>query len=148
MTLQHECVAVFLDELGAPVDPSSFVDAFMGALEFDLLPGTRDALVELQRLGLKLACVANWDIGLHAELERLGVSELFDAIVTSGDVGVPKPAPAIFEHALRAIAVESGSAVHIGDEESDRQGALAAGMRFEPVPLVTLPVRIGRLLAL
>jgi FMN phosphatase YigB (HAD superfamily) len=39
--------------------------------------------------------------------------------------------------------VEPGRAVHIGDEESDRQGAEAAGMGFEPVPLASLPARLG-----
>ena len=143
--LRHDCVRVFLDELGSSLAPAVFVDDFIAALEFEVLPGARSALEELRALGLKLACVANWDIGLHAELARLGVTEVFDAVLTSADVGIPKPAPAIFEHALAVLAVTPSRAVHIGDEELDRHGAIAAGMRFEPVPLTTLPARVADL---
>ncbi|MGI9658242.1 MAG: HAD-IA family hydrolase, partial [Gaiellaceae bacterium] len=97
----------------------------------------------LRLLGLKLACVANWDVGLHAELERLRLAELFDVVLTSADVGAPKPAPLIFERALDELEVSAHAAVHIGDEQLDRDGAAAAGMRFEPIPLSTLPERLA-----
>ena len=140
--LRRSCVAIFLGELGSDLAPDAFLEAFMGALEFDVVPGARRSLEELRRLGLKLACVANWDIGLHAELERLELAELFDVVLTSADVGAPKPAPLIFEHALIALDVAASAAVHIGDEQLDCDGAVAAGMRFEPVPLSTLPARL------
>ena len=142
VTLRQECVSIFLDELGANLDPATFVAPFMSALQFDLVPGARTALEELRASGLRLACVANWDVGLHQELERLGVAELFDIVVTSADVGAPKPAPLIFERALNSLGVQPEAAVHIGDEKLDSEGAAAAGMRFEPVPLSSLPARI------
>lgn len=141
--LREECVGVFLREAGAPTTPDAFVEPFMAALAFDPVPGAREALRELRELGLKLACAANWDIGLHAELGRLGLGELFDLVLTSAEVGAPKPAPVIFERALSALGVEPAAAVHVGDEELDRRGAQAAGMRFEPVPLSTLPARLA-----
>ncbi len=141
--LRHDCVAVFLEELGVSLEPDSFVEAFMEALDFGLVPGASAALEELRAAGLRLACVANWDVGLHAELERLDVSECFDVILTSADVGSAKPAPLIFERALTALDVAADRALHIGDEAVDEQGAAAAGMHFEPVPISTLPARLG-----
>lgn len=145
--LRLECVSVFLDDLGLRLTPSSFVDAFMGALEFTLVPGAQNALEELRSLGLRLACAANWDVGLHAELDRLGVSKHFEIVLTSADVGAPKPAPVIFERALASLGVAAHAAVHIGDEALDAEGAANAGMRFEPTPLHTLPGRLEGLVA-
>jgi phosphoglycolate phosphatase-like HAD superfamily hydrolase len=33
--------------------------------------------------------------------------------------------------------------VHVGDGEADAAGARAAGVAFEPVPLATIPDRLG-----
>lgn len=145
--LREECVGVFLRAVGAPLAAPEFVEPFMAALEFDPVAGAREALLELRELGLKLACAANWDIGLHAELDRLELSGLFELVLTSAEVGAPKPAPVIFERVLATLGVEPAAAVHIGDEELDRRGAHAAGMRFEPVPLSTLPARLAPVLA-
>jgi putative hydrolase of the HAD superfamily len=145
--LRHECVAVFLRELGADLEPAEFADQFIAALVFEPIAGVREALLELQALGLNLACVANWDISLHAELDRLRLTEHFELVLTSAGAGVPKPDPAIFERALADLGVDAAAAVHIGDEDVDRLGAAAAGMRFEPIPLATLPARLAGAMA-
>ncbi len=49
----------------------------------------------------------------------------------------------IFRVALERLGVRPEEAVHVGNEEADRLGALAAGLAFEPVPLATLPDRLG-----
>jgi FMN phosphatase YigB (HAD superfamily) len=41
------------------------------------------------------------------------------------------------------MGVEAGRALHVGDDDADRAGAEAAGLAFEPVPLATVPERIG-----
>ena len=140
--LRLDCVAVFLRELDADIGPHAFVDDFIDALRFELVPGAREALVLLRDAGISLACVANWDVSLHEELRRLGVSQIFGVVVTSADVGVAKPDPAIFAHALSTLGVDPSRGVHVGDESVDSEGAIAAGMRFEPIPLSTLPQRV------
>lgn len=140
--LRLDCVAVFLRELDVDIGPDAFVDDFIGSLRFELVPGTREALGLLRDAGISLACVANWDISLHEELRRLDISEIFGIIVTSADLGVAKPDPAIFAHTLSTLGVDPSRGVHIGDESVDSEGAAAAGMRFEPIPLSTLPQRV------
>jgi FMN phosphatase YigB (HAD superfamily) len=49
----------------------------------------------------------------------------------------------VFEEALRRVSVRPERAIHIGDDNADQAGALAAGLGFEPPPLATLPVRLG-----
>jgi len=48
----------------------------------------------------------------------------------SGDLGIGKPDPAVFRHALSLVGVEPADAVMIGDTvERDIDGALALGLR-------------------
>ena len=133
--LRRECVQVFLGDLGSPLEPESFVDEFMGSLVFELVPGAGETLRTLRRHDLRLGVVANWDCDLATELERLGLHGMFDTVVTSARAGVAKPAPAIFELALRELGVRPERALHVGDEAVDEEGARSADLAFAPAPL-------------
>jgi putative hydrolase of the HAD superfamily len=141
--LQHDAVSIFLDSLDAELDPALFASAFLSALEFRAVDGADNALRRLRSAGLELACVANWDVTLESYLEQAGLRFYFAAVVSSAEAGAAKPDPAIFVHALEQLGVSSRRALHIGDGEPDREGARAAGLAFEPVPLATLPQRLG-----
>lgn len=141
--LRRACVAVFLAELDAELDPASFVEAFMASISFQLAVGSEEALTVLSAAGLSLACVANWDVSLHERLAETGIQRRFAVVVSSAEAGFEKPDPRIFRVALDRLGVAAGRALHIGDEDADRDGAAAAGMAFEPVPLRTLPDRLG-----
>jgi len=153
--LRLDATAVFLRALGADLDadpradvrarlhPEEVMPAFVAALRFRAIGGVLPALDRLAAAGLPLAVVANWDIGLHEHLARLGLTERFVAILTSAEAGAEKPDPRIFGLALDRLGVRPEEAVHVGNEDVDRLGALAAGLAFEPVPLATLPDRLG-----
>ncbi len=140
--LRRDCAAVFLAAAGAALDPEEFAPAFVAALAFDVLPGAEDACRSLAAAGLRLAVVSNWDVGLHDHLRALGLDALVDTVVTSADAGAPKPAAAVFELALARLDATAARAVHVGDSESDAEGARAAGLRFEPAPLADAARRI------
>jgi HAD superfamily hydrolase (TIGR01509 family) len=137
--LRLECVGVFLEAAGAAerIGAADFVDAFVGALVFEPLPGAVAALDDLRQRGIALAMVSNWDCALAEQIERLQLGHLFRTVVASAVAGVEKPDPRIFQIALERLAVEPGRAVHVGDEANDEQGAAAAGMRFARAPLAT-----------
>jgi putative hydrolase of the HAD superfamily len=141
--LRRDAAAVFLDALGADLDPEAFAAGFVGALRFQPVPGAAAAVKVLAGAGLALACVANWDVGLGEHLERSGLAALFAAVVSSAEAGAAKPDPAIFAYALARLGVRPQRALHIGDSEADREGARAAGLAFAEVPLDTLPARLG-----
>lgn len=141
--LRRSAVGVFLEHLGARLEPESFVDSFIGAIEFEPAPGAVAALKALSGAGLELGCVANWDLSLEPHLHRAGVARYFRTIVSSAEAGLPKPHAAIFLLALERLGVAPGRALHIGDDPVDRNGARAAGLFFEPTPLATLPERLG-----
>lgn len=77
-----------------------------------------------------MALVTNGAACLQREkLAASGLGEHFEAVVVSADVGVAKPDPSVFEHALSELGADSDHAVMIGDSISkDIDGALAAGL--------------------
>ncbi len=96
--------------------------------------GARAALEALRARGMTLALVSNTMRTPGATLRRLlahyGLLDCFAHTVFSDEIGVRKPDPEIFLHALRAIGAEPQTAVHVGDDSVlDVQGARAAGMR-------------------
>jgi HAD superfamily hydrolase (TIGR01509 family) len=131
--LRRECVAVFLDALDADLAPEVFVEQYIDALRFELLPGVSEAVRSLRHRGLALAVVGNWDMALPDHLARLGLGGV--PVITSAAIGVAKPSPEPLLSALRALGVAPTRALHIGDDEVDERGARAAGMKFAWAPL-------------
>lgn len=111
--------------------------AFLSSSSGAALPiadGAAPALRELRDGGARLAIVC--DVGLTPSpilrdvLDRAGLLALFDAWAFSDEVGQYKPAPQIFDHALRALGVAAADATHVGDlRRTDVAGARAIGMR-------------------
>ena len=66
----------------------------------------------------------------NADVHHIGIGHLFDFVVTPAEAGAAKPAPAIFELALRQAGAPAQSVVHVGDDPlRDVAGAAAVGMR-------------------
>jgi putative hydrolase of the HAD superfamily len=63
------------------------------------------------------------------KLDKMGIRSYFSSVVISDDLGVRKPAPAIFEASLRDLGVSAKEAVYIGDRvDKDMAGAQHAGI--------------------
>jgi putative hydrolase of the HAD superfamily len=124
--LRERCAAIVSDRLGIEIT----VDALVDAIRFDAYPDAAPALRELRDRGEKLVAVSNWDCSLPAVLERCGLGELLDGVVSSAVAGARKPDPAIFEPALELAGCGPDEALHVGDTpEEDVEGARAAGIR-------------------
>jgi putative hydrolase of the HAD superfamily len=103
-----------------------FAHAYAWHVHLDVLP----ALEALRARRLRTAVVSNFDGRLPGLLDELGLGRWLDAVVWSSDVGVAKPAPAIFLEAVRRLGVAPAEAVHVGDDpDADVAGAKRAGMR-------------------
>ncbi|MEO9185171.1 MAG: HAD family hydrolase [Kofleriaceae bacterium] len=85
----------------------------------------------LRRDGVRTAVVSNSEGRLAELLADIGIADAFEHVVDSGRLGIEKPDPRIFAHALALLEVAPDtSAVHVGDSWSaDVAGALAAGWR-------------------
>lgn len=66
---------------------------------------------------------------LEVYLDIAGVTDLVDATTSSEDAGKSKPAPDIFNVALKKLSVMADGAIAIGDAPYDAQAATNAGMR-------------------
>jgi putative hydrolase of the HAD superfamily len=76
----------------------------------------------------------------HWKLETTQIAQYFDFVLTSEDVGVTKPDPAIYAAAAAAAGCTPGEIVHVGDSlEKDAVGAMACGMRAAWVPHPEMP---------
>jgi putative hydrolase of the HAD superfamily len=94
-------------------------------LEPDAIP-TLEALAERYRLGL----VANQPSAVRKALERDGLDRFFEFRAVSEELGIDKPDPRIFEHALRRTRVDAARAAMVGDRlDYDVRPARAVGMR-------------------
>jgi putative hydrolase of the HAD superfamily len=96
-----------------------------------LIEGVPQVLASLKQRGLLLALVANWDRDLPALAERLGISQFFSRIVSSQEVGLEKPEPAIFDRAVDelSLSTERDKILYVGNEyRADVLGARAAGL--------------------
>ena len=129
--LQRECAGVFLDAVEAELDPEEFAPAYVGALHFEVLPGVPGSLDRLRALGLELAVVANWDLSLRRLLDEVGLARYFAVVVHAAR----KPAPEGLLRALAELQIDPARALHVGDDDADREAAAAAGMWFARTPL-------------
>lgn len=65
------------------------------------------------------------------KIRRLGLANVIDYIITSEEIGAEKPDPKIFQLALEKVKCPPNECLFLGDdEESDRKGALEAGMHY------------------
>ena len=89
------------------------------------------ACLEELRDSYLLALATNGADCLQQEkLAASGLSEFFDVVVVSAQVGVGKPDASIFRHALSLLGCDEQDAVMVGDSLArDVDGAIAAGLR-------------------
>jgi epoxide hydrolase-like predicted phosphatase len=113
-------------DAGLDLDFASLRD-LMGRLD------VHDVMVErirsLRAEGYKTALVTN-NVREAAQQWRdiVPLDELFDVVVDSSEVGLRKPNPAIYHHALELLGVPPGRAVFLDDAEGNVAGAVRAGL--------------------
>ena len=87
------------------------------------------ALESLREAGYKVGIITNLRRNLDELCQRSGLTQYLDFAVGSGEVGVEKPHPAIFEAALDRAKVVPEECLHVGDQvRSDVLGAQGVGM--------------------
>jgi len=110
------------------------------------IPGAQEALAALGER-YRLAIVTNGIPDVQwTKLNRTGLTELFEVVVISGELGVGKPDPRIYEETLRQLGLPADACLMVGDNfRRDVAGAQDAGIpavwiaagRPSPDPSVT-----------
>jgi putative hydrolase of the HAD superfamily len=90
-----------------------------------------DAVRGLRREGYRTALVTNNAVEFGAAWRPLlPLAELFDAVVDSSEIGVRKPDPRIFHHALERLGgIEAARTVFLDDYAGNVEAARRLGMR-------------------
>ena len=102
-----------------------------GAIE-----GTVAVLAELRRAGTPLFALSNWSAETFPAMRaRFEFLTCFELIVLSGEVGLIKPDPQIFELLLARIGRSAGECVYIDD--SPRNVAAAEQLGFDAIPFLS-----------
>lgn len=104
-----------------------------------LMKGTKEILVNLKKLGAKIAIASSSrdDVVRH-HLEETGLSEFFDVIIGGNMVKHSKPSPDIYLKACEKLDVEPSMAYAVEDSYNGIDSAVAAGLKTVMIP-DTLP---------
>ena len=113
----------FGDLLGVP-DHEGLITRMFAGLEPD--PAMLEAVGAARAAGVKTGLISNsWGLGIY---DRLESTDIFDATVISGEVGMHKPQPEIYLLACERLGVEPAAAVFVDDLRENCAGAEAVGM--------------------
>ena len=111
--------------------------AYAGAIDTHtrLYPGAAAAVEALLHQGFKTAICTNKPEALAVDLvRRLGIADLFGALIGADTFAVRKPDPIPYRAAVERAGGLVARSMLIGDTETDRKTGAAAGV---PVVLVT-----------
>lgn len=103
--------------------------------ETTLYPGAPEAVQALREAGYAVSICTNKPEGLAEDLtRRLGIRDLFGALVGADTLPTRKPDPAPYVAAVERAGGQVARSMLVGDTDTDRQTGLAVGI---PVALVT-----------
>src|SRR5215210_1713030 len=95
----------------------------------EAIPGTVEVLRDLRARAVAVYALSNWSAETFPRARpRYPFLEWFDGIVISGEVGMVKPDPRIFEHLLSRFGLQPGATVFVDDSEANVAAARRAGM--------------------
>jgi len=102
-------------------------------LKVKILPGVQKLLDELQGK-VKLGIVSNTKTitaaDIQAKLATIGLDKYFSCIIATAEFGLHKPDPAPIAAAIEQLQSTADHTLYVGDVETDKEAALAAGAHF------------------
>jgi HAD superfamily hydrolase (TIGR01662 family) len=102
-------------------------------LKVQVLPGVQQLLDELNGK-VKLGIVSNTKTitaaDIQAKLATVGLDKYFQTIIATAEFGTHKPDPAPIRAAIEHLQSTADRTLYVGDIETDKQAAVAAGAHF------------------
>nr|WP_242659629.1 HAD family phosphatase [Thermostaphylospora chromogena] len=143
-TFERDLAARLLTLDGVPPAAEGLLNRMFAG--FERVEPMHDMLRAARAEGVRTCLVSNsWD----NEYPRHDWDELFDAVVISGEVGMRKPEPGIFQHALDLVEMPPERCVFVDDIEANILAARSLGItgvhhrdHTETIPLLEELLRI------
>lgn len=136
-----------LAEHGLQPDRGVAENVVKGFAELPAHPDVAPALQRLRKAGVRVATLTNGGAeATRALLERAGLEELVERVISVEEVRHWKPRREVYRHAARILGVEPGSLALIAAHAWDTHGAARAGLvagfvarKGEPFPASMTP---------
>jgi HAD superfamily hydrolase (TIGR01509 family) len=104
-------------------------------LQQSTLPGIERLMKEASDRSIKIAVASNSGYGwVDQGLERLGLRQLVEVVVTRDMVLNPKPAPDVYLKAVQTLQADPWYSIALEDSEPGSRAAKAAGLRVVAIP--------------
>ena len=113
-------------------DKAELIDAYCARFD-EMMPGpiagSVEILAELKTIGTRLYCLTNFSAETYAPtFERFEFLRWFRGVLVSGEEGVIKPDPRIFELLIERFAIDPKRAVYIDDVAANVAAAHPLGI--------------------
>jgi putative hydrolase of the HAD superfamily len=109
-------------------------DRFTRAEAWRIFDDALPVLERLQASNLRLLVISNWDTRLRPLLLELGLTDFFEDLLISLEIGSTKPDARIFLEAARRLGMDPSEILHVGDDpEADTEGARGAGLQARTI---------------
>ncbi len=103
-----------------------YLDSIQSIKPDDLLPGAKEFLLRAHAEGLKIA-LGSASKNARMVLDRLNITDMFDAIIDGNDVHQSKPDPEVFTKGCLALNLAPETVVVFEDAAKGIDAAIAAG---------------------
>jgi nicotinate-nucleotide--dimethylbenzimidazole phosphoribosyltransferase len=103
------------------------------SLAVQVLPGVQELLHQLHgkiRMGIVSNTKTITAADIQAKLATVGLDKYFQTIIATAEFGTHKPDPAPITAAIEQLHITVDRTLYVGDIETDKQAALAAGAHF------------------
>ena len=98
--------------------------AFEGRIDLEMVK-----LIKQLPKNLRLGILTNNHDRFEEYLQRVGVAELFDAVINTHRIGVAKPEKLAYQKAVSHLSVEPENCLFVDDVEGNVDGGEAAGLK-------------------
>jgi 2-haloacid dehalogenase len=127
-TVAERSLVATLDRHGVDLGPAARARVVDAHERLETYPGVADALGALSG-EFELAVLSNGDPGLlRAIVSNAGIDRHLDRVISAGDSGVFKPAPAAYHHAAAVLDRPVGTCWLVSAHAWDARGGAVAGM--------------------
>ncbi len=123
-------VAAYWAALGARVgwEPAALASLLRPVWEPAGIDPEVIGLVRAVRSRMRVAVLSNATLALERQLAGFGVRDLFDPIINSARVGLRKPDPRIFQHAIDVLGVPANRILFVDDKQRNTRVAEDLGI--------------------